>query len=73
MQTNSILSSSSKSELISKFIQTVNVRNENTARQYYSRLLIFQRFVLKEHYYNNNNNNNKKNNKKLNYIYNFII
>ena len=62
--TNSILlSSSSKSELISKFIQTVNVRNENTARQYYSRLLIFQRFVLKEHYYNDNNNNKK--NKKI--------
>ena len=36
------------SQLISKFIKSVSVRNKNTAKQYQSRLLFFERFVLKE-------------------------
>ena len=36
------------SQLISKFIKSVSVRNKNTAKQYQSRLLLFERFVLKE-------------------------
>ena len=43
------------SQLISKFIKSVSVRNKNTAKQYQSRLLLFERFVLKEF-----DNNNKK-------------
>ena len=43
------------SQLISKFIKSVSIRNKNTAKQYQSRLLLFERFVLKEF-----DNNNKK-------------
>jgi integrase len=45
---------------ITKFIKNVGIRNKNTAKQYQSRLLFFERFV-KEHYHNNNTliNNNE--------------
>ena len=48
------------SQSISKFIKNVTIRNKNTAKQYYSRLLSFDRFV--KEYFNNNNNNNIKSN-----------
>jgi integrase len=38
-----------ESELISKFIKGVSIQNKNTAKQYHSRLLSFERFVLKEY------------------------
>ena len=41
------------SELLSKFIKNVGIRNKNTAKQYYSRLLSFDRFI--KEYFNNNN------------------
>ena len=44
----------SKSESIAKFIKSVSIRNKSTAKQYYSRLLFFERFVQQEQY------NNKK-------------
>jgi integrase len=46
------------SQSIFKFIKNVAIRNKSTAKQYYSRLLSFDRFV-KEYF---NNNNNKKSN-----------
>ena len=36
------------SESLTKFIKSVSIRNENTAKQYYSRLLFFERFVQKQ-------------------------
>ena len=47
------------SESLSKFIKNVAIRNKNTAKQYYSRLLSFDRFV--KEYFNNNNDNKKSN------------
>ena len=44
------------SKSISKFIKSVAIRNKNSAKQYYSRLLSFDRFV--KEYFNNNNNKN---------------
>jgi integrase len=41
------------SDSISKFINNVALRNKNTARQYYSRLVFFERFT-KGHYNNDN-------------------
>jgi integrase len=38
-----------ESESISKFIKRVGIQNKNTAKQYQSRLLSFERFVLKEY------------------------
>ncbi|MGZ5547397.1 MAG: hypothetical protein ACXW07_04330 [Nitrososphaeraceae archaeon] len=40
---------STDSELLMKFINSVSIRNQNTAKAYYSRLLSFARFV-KEKY-----------------------
>ena len=51
------------SQLISKFIKSVSVRNKNTAKQYQSRLLLFERFVIKE--FDNDDSNNKSNVDKL--------
>ena len=59
------------SESLSKFIKIVGIRNKNSAKQYYSRLLSFDRFI--KEYFNNNNNKitnidnivNKLKNRKL--------
>ena len=45
------------SKSISKFIKNVGIRNKNTAKQYQSRLLSFERFG-KEYYKNNSKANN---------------
>ncbi len=37
------------SKLTQKFIRSVSIRNEKTAIQYLSRLLIFEKFVIKEY------------------------
>jgi hypothetical protein len=37
------------SESLAKFIKSVGIRNENTAKQYYSRLLFFERFVQEQY------------------------
>ena len=42
------------SQSIPKFIKNVAIRNKNTAKQYHSRLLSFDRFV--KEYFNNNKN-----------------
>lgn len=42
----------SNSESIAKFIKSVSIRNKNTAKQYYSRLLSFERFIQQEQYDN---------------------
>ena len=41
--------SQTDSELLMKFINSVSIRNQNTAKIYYSRLLFFARFA-KENY-----------------------
>ena len=45
------------SKSISKFIKNVGIRNKNTAKQYQSRLLSFERFA-KDHYKNSKSNDN---------------
>jgi integrase len=45
------------SQSISKFIKNVSVRNKNSAKQYQSRLLFFEKFVLKEYKKSNNVDN----------------
>ncbi len=40
------------SEFLMKFIKGVSIRNKNTAKQYYSRLIVFEKF-LKETYTTN--------------------
>ena len=42
---NKQLITKSNSESISKFIKSVNVRNQNTAKQYYFRMLLFEKFL----------------------------
>ena len=42
---NKQLITKSNSESISKFIKSVNVRNQNTAKQYYLRILLFEKFL----------------------------
>lgn len=37
------------SESVTKFINSVSIRNVNTAKQYSSRLMIFQKFVYKKY------------------------
>jgi hypothetical protein len=37
------------SNSIEKFIQSVSLRNKNTASQYYSRLLVFEDFINKKY------------------------
>lgn len=37
------------SKLIQKYIRSVSIRNEKTAIQYLSRLLIFETFIIKEY------------------------
>jgi integrase len=37
------------SESLAKFIKSISVRNKNTAKQYYSRILIFEKFLEIEH------------------------
>jgi hypothetical protein len=46
------LQTNTKSESIAKFIKSVSIRNKNTAKQYYSHLLSFERFVQQEQYDN---------------------
>jgi integrase len=41
------------SKFISKFIKSVSIRNKNSAKQYYSRLLFFERFVSQHEQYKN--------------------
>jgi hypothetical protein len=36
-------------ESVTKFINSVSIRNVNTAKQYSSRLMIFQKFVYKKY------------------------
>jgi integrase len=38
-----------RSKLLQKYIRNVNIRNENTAIQYYLRLLLFEKFLQKEY------------------------
>ena len=45
------------SKSISKFIKNVGIRNKGSAKQYYSRLLSFERFA-KDYYKNSKSNNN---------------
>ena len=45
------------SKSISKFIKNVSIRNKGSAKQYYSRLLSFERFA-KDYYKNSKSNNN---------------
>ena len=45
------------SKSISKFIKSVAIRNKNSAKQYHSRLLSFERFA-KDHYKNSKSNDN---------------
>ncbi|HYJ01565.1 MAG TPA: hypothetical protein VEW92_05070, partial [Nitrososphaeraceae archaeon] len=57
MSTNTNISTTNlqtDSESLSKFIKIVGIRNKNSAKQYHSRLLSFDRFV--KEYFNNNNN-----------------
>jgi integrase len=49
--TNNVVTNSKS---ISKFVKNVSIRNKNTAIQYQSRLLLFEKFVLKE--FNNSSN-----------------
>ena len=37
------------SECLMKFIKGVSIRNKNTAKQYYSRLTVFEKFVNKDY------------------------
>ena len=37
------------SESLMKFIKGVSIRNKNTAKQYYSRLTVFEKFVNKDY------------------------
>ena len=39
----------SNSESLTKFINGVSIRNENTAKQYSSRLMLFEKFVYKKY------------------------
>ena len=53
-----------ESESIFKFIKNVDIRNKNSAKQYQSRLLFFERFA-KDYYYNKKDNKSNNNVDKL--------
>ena len=48
-RTRTNLQIDSSSDSLAKFIKSVSIRNQNTAKQYYLRLLLFEKFLETEH------------------------
>ena len=62
---NKQLITKTNSESISKFIKSVSVRNQNTAKQYYLRILLFEKFLDIEYGINADKLIQQLNNKEL--------